>query len=55
MALWGAQTAFDSMDPSNNSAALGASGLPIHLVEVVDGGAGCGFPTLPLWKFHPPF
>ncbi|MDF1836890.1 MAG: lipase [Planctomycetota bacterium] len=36
--LWGAQTAIDSVDPINYAATLGASGLPIHLIEVVGGG-----------------
>ncbi len=42
--LWGAQTAIDSMDPINYAAALGASGLPIHFIEVVGGGGGGGLP-----------
>lgn len=42
--LWGAQTAFDSVDPVNYAATLGASGLPIHFIEVVGGGMGGGLP-----------
>ncbi len=42
--LWGAQTAIDSVDPINYAATLGASGLPIHFIEVVGGGAGGGLP-----------
>ncbi|MFT5198101.1 MAG: pimeloyl-ACP methyl ester carboxylesterase [Planctomycetota bacterium] len=42
--LWGAQTALDSVDPINYAGTLGASGLPIHFIEVVGGGAGGGMP-----------
>ncbi|MCP5022950.1 MAG: hypothetical protein GY930_14405, partial [bacterium] len=42
--LWAAQTAIDSVDPVNYAAGLGASGLPIHFIEVVGGGGGGGMP-----------
>ncbi len=42
--LWGAQTALDSVDPINYAATLGASGLPIHFIEVVGGGGSGGLP-----------
>ncbi|MBL4771089.1 MAG: Ig-like domain-containing protein [Planctomycetes bacterium] len=42
--LWAAQTAIDSVDPINHAATLAASGLPIHFIEVVGGGAGGGLP-----------
>jgi dienelactone hydrolase len=42
--LWAAQTAFDSVDPVNFAEGLGATGLPIHFIEVVGGGMGGGLP-----------
>ncbi|HPF14857.1 MAG TPA: hypothetical protein PLJ12_11350, partial [Planctomycetota bacterium] len=47
--LWGAQTIIDRTDPLLYAQAVGASGLPIHFIEVVGGGTGGGLPdaTIP--------
>lgn len=44
--LWLAQTVTDNGDPANYAAALGASGRPVLLWEVVGGGPGGGLPDM---------